>query len=69
MVDGGIVTAVVVSGARLDWLQTRIAERGIAPGNALTLADSEGTIVARVPYPERFIGTVIPQDYRKLIHD
>ncbi|KQV82154.1 cache domain-containing protein [Rhizobium sp. Root1220] len=68
VLNGDVVTAVVVSGVRLDWLQNRITERGVPPGNAVTLADGAGTIVARVPYPERFVGTVIPEDYRKLVH-
>lgn len=68
LVENGVVRAVIVSGIRLDWLQTRIAERGVAPGNAVTLADGDGRIVARVPLPERFVGTVIPDDFQKLIH-
>lgn len=62
------MAAVVVSGIRLDWLQNRILERGVAAGNAVTLADGAGTIVARVPYPEQFVGTTISDDYRSLVH-
>jgi two-component sensor histidine kinase len=68
VVVGGVTRAVVVSGVKLDWLQNRIAERGVAPGNAVTIADSDGTILARVPQPERFVGTVIPDNFQKLIH-
>jgi two-component sensor histidine kinase len=68
MIEGEVTKAVVVTGIRLDWLQSRISERGIAPGNAVTLADSNGTIVARVPFPERFVGTVIPEPFKHLIH-
>jgi len=68
LLEGDAVIGVVVSGIRLDWLQNRITERGVAPGNAVTLADGEGTIVARVPLPERFVGTVIPDSFLKLIH-
>ena len=68
VLEDGDVKAVVVSGIRLDWLQSRITERGVAPGNAVTLADRNGTIVARVPLPERFVGTVIPDPFKKLIH-
>lgn len=64
----GKVVGVVATGVRLDWLQDRIAERGVAEGNAITIADGEGTILARVPLPERFVGTVIPEAFRKLIH-
>lgn len=34
----------------------------------MTIADSGGTILARVPLPERFVGTVIPDDFQRLIH-
>ncbi|MBB3447330.1 two-component sensor histidine kinase [Rhizobium sp. BK379] len=68
VVENDKVTAVVVSGMLLDWLQNRITERGVTPGNAVTLADSDGRIVARVPLPEKFVGTVIPDEYLKLVH-
>ncbi|EPE96220.1 sensor histidine kinase [Rhizobium grahamii] len=68
VVEGDRVRAVVVSGIRLDWLQNRVTERGIAPGSAVTIADDTGTILARVPLAERFVGTVIPPDFQKLIH-
>lgn len=68
LMEGEAVKAVIVSGIRLDWLQNRITERGVAPGNAVTIADSKGTIVARVPLPEQFVGTVIPDEYQHLIH-
>ncbi|MBW6425521.1 histidine kinase [Rhizobium sp. XQZ8] len=68
IVENDAVVGVVVSGIRLDWLQNRVTERGVAPGNAVTLADGEGTIVARVPLPERFVGTVIPDGFLKLIN-
>lgn len=66
--EDGKVSVVVVSGIRLDWLQNRIVERGVAPGNTVTLADGDGTIVARVPSPDRFVGTVIPDEFQPLVH-
>ena len=68
LLEAGSVRAVVVSGIRLDWLQSRLTERGVSPGNAVTIADGKGAILARVPLPERFVGTVIPDEYRALIH-
>ncbi len=68
LLEGDAVKAVVVTGIRLDWLQSRISERGTAQGNAVTLADAHGTIVARVPFPERFVGTVIPEPFHRLLH-
>lgn len=68
LLDGDTVTAVVVSGIPLDWLQNRITERGVPHGNAVTIADGSGTIVARAPLPEKFVGTVIPVAFQQLIH-
>lgn len=68
LLEGESIKALIVSGIRLDWLQNRITERGVAPGNAVTIADGKGTIVARVPLPEQFVGTVIPDEYQHLIH-
>ena len=68
LMEGETVKAVIVSGIRLDWLQNRVTERGVAPGNAVTIADGKGTIVARVPLPEQFVGTVMPDEYQHLIH-
>jgi hypothetical protein len=68
VVVDGATGAVVVSGVNLDCLQNRIAERGAAPGIAVTIANSGGTILARVPQPERFVGTVIPDDVQELVH-
>jgi two-component sensor histidine kinase len=53
----------------LEWLQQRLAERSYSPGSSITLADREGTVVARYPFPERFVGTRIPQEYRHLVDD
>src|SRR5690606_17501982 len=68
ILEGDSVDGVVVTGVRLEWLQARIAERGVAAGNAVTVADGDGRILARVPFPERFVGTVIPERYQSLIH-
>ncbi|MFB2605878.1 cache domain-containing protein, partial [Rhizobium phaseoli] len=68
LTEGEAVRAVIVSGIRVDWLQNRITERGVAPGNEVTIADDKGTIVAHVPSPERFVGTVIPEALQPLIH-
>jgi two-component sensor histidine kinase len=67
VMEGDAIKAVVVTGVRLDWLQARITERGVAPGNAVTIADGDGTILARAPFPERFVGTAIPQPFRPLV--
>ncbi|PWE53946.1 histidine kinase [Metarhizobium album] len=61
------LVGVIATGIRLDWLQARIIERGVARGGAVTIADHNGVILARNPYPERFVGTRIPDPYQHLI--
>ncbi|OHV18754.1 HAMP domain-containing protein [Rhizobium sp. RMa-01] len=68
LMEGDAVKAVIVSGIRVDWLQNRITERGVAPGNEVTIADGKGTVVAHVPLPERFVGTVLSEEYQRLVH-
>ncbi|EJC83377.1 signal transduction histidine kinase [Rhizobium leguminosarum bv. trifolii WSM2297] len=68
LMEGDVLKAVIVSGIRMDWLQNRITERGVAPGNAVTIADGKGTIVAHVPLAEQVVGTMIPEEYQRLIH-
>ncbi len=64
----GVVDAVVVSGIDVAWLGARIRERDFAKGSALTIADRNGTIIAREPEPERFVGIPIPDTYQWLVH-
>ena len=61
------VVAVLGTGIRLPWLQQRINDRGVQKGGAVTIADQNGTILARVPFPERFVGTRIPEQFRALL--
>lgn len=66
--QAGETVGVIATGIRLDWLQRRIAERGVSgEGGAVTLADRDGTILARQPLPERFVGSKIPPAYLHLI--
>lgn len=68
LLKDGVIEGVVVTGVRLEWLQDRIAERGVAAGNTITIADANGTILARVPFADRFVGTVIPDAFQRLVH-
>ncbi len=68
VVRDGRTVGVLVTGILLDWLQEKITERDVASGNAITIADGKGTIIARVPYPEKFVGTAIPEAFQRLIH-
>lgn len=67
---GGTDTAplgVAVAYIDLDWLEARLQERSYVPKSSLTIADRNGTILARVPEPERFVGTVIPEAFQYLL--
>ncbi len=64
----GTVIGVLVTGVRLEWLDQRLKERGVLKGSAVTIADRDGVILARDPFPERFVGTRIPEAFQPLIH-
>ncbi len=69
LTDGsGAAKGMIQTGLRLDWLQARVKDRGLAGGGSLTIADRNGVIVAREPLPERFIGTRIPDAFQAQVH-
>ena len=51
----------------LAWLGARLRERELAAGSVLTVADREGTLLAREPEPERFIGRQLAADFAPLL--
>jgi two-component sensor histidine kinase len=63
----GAFQGVLVAGLSLDWLNNSLAERQYPENDALTLADRNGVIIARHPFPERFVGTRIPEPYLHLV--
>ena len=65
----GNVTGVVIAVVDLDWLSASLAERGLPEGGSITMADRSGTIIARQPMPERFVGTRIPDPFLHLLSE
>ena len=65
--QAGEPVGVVVSGLDLRWLGTSLRDYPLAHRASLTVSDQNGTIIAREPYPERFIGTQIPTNFMKLL--
>jgi two-component sensor histidine kinase len=63
----GRVTGVATAVLDLAWFGTMIRERQLPPGGSITIADRNGTIIAREPLPERFVGTRIPDQYQSLV--
>jgi PAS domain S-box-containing protein len=64
----GTLDRVAVAAIDLEWLSAQLQERGLPPGGSVTVADRDGTIVARAPSPERFVGTRIPDAFHHLLH-
>ena len=64
----GVVTGVVVAGLDLHWLGTAISQHDLTANGSLTVADRAGTILAREPLPEQFVGTTIPDQFMPLVH-
>jgi PAS domain S-box-containing protein len=54
--DDSQMTGVVIAALSLDWLAEHIAQKGVRPGSALTITDRNGTILARYPDNNRFVG-------------
>lgn len=61
------VIGVVVAGLDLDWMNEMLSKRNFGGNDALTLADREGIIIARYPFPEEFVGTRIPEQFMPLV--
>jgi len=65
--DAGGVIGVLVGGVDLAWLGRVIDERELPRNDALTIADRSGVIIARKPFPERFVGQRIPDAFQHLV--
>lgn len=62
------VQGVVLAGLNLEWLGKHLKDRGVARGSAVTIADRNGIIISREPYPERYVGTPFPKEFRSLLY-
>lgn len=59
--EAGRVRAVLIVSLDVAWLNQRAAQAQLPPGSTLTLLDQSGTILARYPHPERWIGNTAPE--------
>jgi len=66
--EKGKLEAVAVLAIDLAWLQAQVEQREFPEGSALTVGDDNGTILARHPFPERFVGKRIPEQYISLVN-
>ncbi|MGG5887362.1 sensor histidine kinase [Falsiroseomonas sp. HC035] len=64
----GRFAGVAITSFDTDWLSANLVASGALPeGGSVTVADRHGTIVARFPQPESFVGTRIPEAYADLM--
>jgi two-component sensor histidine kinase len=65
--DDGEIRGFVIAALSLSYLGELLRQREFPAGSALTIADRGGTILAREPFPEQFVGTRIPEAYMPLV--
>ena len=63
----GRLIGLMAASLDLAWLGRELNQRALPRGGSLTIADREGTILAREPQPDRFVGTRIPETFRHLV--
>jgi PAS domain S-box-containing protein len=56
----GAVTSVIFAGLDVSWISQLAAENKLPAGVALSILDSKGTVLARFPEPEKWLGKHIP---------
>ena len=65
--DNGEIIGVIAAALDLTWLGSKLEERVLPTDGSVTIADRNGTIIAREPQPERFVGTSIPAPFMKYV--
>jgi HAMP domain-containing protein len=63
----GRTVGVIAASLDLRWLGRELNERALPRGGSVTIADRSGTILAREPQSERFVGTRVPESFRHLV--
>jgi PAS domain S-box-containing protein len=66
--ESGKIVGVISVALDLKWLRQEVKRRVLPEGGSLTIADRNGTILAREPHAEQFVGTRIPDVFIKLVH-
>jgi HAMP domain-containing protein len=59
----GFITALV----DLSWLEDFLVSKPLPPGASITIADRQGTVLARVPEVPGVVGKPLPEAYRPLL--
>jgi two-component sensor histidine kinase len=66
--DAAQAVGAIVATIDLNWLGEQMKERGLPPQGSITVADRSGVIIARQPFPERFVGTRIPDPFMRFVY-
>ncbi len=59
--DAGQIRSVIFAALDLSWLNRLVAEAQLPSGATLTVSDHQGTILARHPEPEKWVGKYVPE--------
>ncbi len=59
--EQGAVRGVVYAAISLDWLGQMAESVGLPPGSSVTVIDSQGTVLARFPDEEGWVGKQVPE--------
>ncbi|MGO4389302.1 sensor histidine kinase [Microvirga sp. 2YAF29] len=57
----GRIIGVIAGALDLNWLDLKLKERTLPPNGAITITDRNGVILAREPFPEKFVGRNLPE--------
>lgn len=58
--EDGKINSVVFAALDIDWLNKLIATHELPPNSSMEVIDTDGTILARYPNPETWVGKTIP---------
>ncbi len=58
--DHGNVLTVIFAALDLDWFNQLISTNELPPDSTMTVVDSRGTVLARYPNPEKWVGKTMP---------
>ncbi len=61
--DTGAIIGAVVASLDVDWLHDFLAQKPLAAGAAIVVADSTGTVLARLPRLPNVVGTKLSDSY------
>jgi hypothetical protein len=66
--DGnGYLVGVIFAGLDLAWLSDHLKESGLPPTSSKLIADREGNILVRLPYPDEFVGKNIRASHERIM--